>query len=116
MVSFFPRDPIPSVQDCAHLCLCATPSAFRLCHPTLPHPIPSSCVQVTDSVFLLLPSRSSLFAAMQGTYNHQVMFERAGGLFHLQWKNSILNEDEDGQRILYTHSPDGTQWVSSAFP
>jgi hypothetical protein len=35
------------------------------------------------------------------------MFERSGGMFHLQWKNSPVNEDEDGQRILYTFSADG---------
>ena len=35
----------------------------------------------------------------------QVQFERSGGLFHLQWKNSPLNEDSDGQRILYVPHP-----------
>ena len=46
----------------------------------------------------------------QGTYNHQAQIERHGGAFHTAWKNSPFNEDEDGQRLLYSSSADGRVW------
>eukprot|EP01043_Picozoa_sp_COSAG02_P020488 COSAG02_NODE_1013_length_15207_cov_4.700556_6_plen_475_part_00 len=52
-----------------------------------------------------------LRASLQsGTYNHQAQIERFGGAFHSAWKNSPFNEDEDGQRILYSSSADGRAW------
>ena len=53
-----------------------------------------------------------------GTYNHQAQIERHGGAFHVAWKSSPFNEDEDGQRILYSSSADGRAWSapSAVFP
>jgi hypothetical protein len=45
-----------------------------------------------------------------GTYNHQAQIERFGGAFHTSWKNAAYNEDQDGQRILYSSSADGRVW------
>eukprot|EP01049_Picozoa_sp_SAG25_P009664 SAG25_NODE_980_length_4429_cov_1.828176_5_plen_489_part_00 len=45
-----------------------------------------------------------------GTYNHQPMLARHGGSFHVAWKASAFNEDQDGQRILYASSADGKSW------
>lgn len=42
-----------------------------------------------------------------GTYNHQAQIERFGGAFHAAWKSAPYNEDQDGQRILYSSSADG---------
>lgn len=54
----------------------------------------------------------TVFAATEqtGTYNHQPMLARHGGAFHVAWKNSAFNEDQDGQRILYASSADGRNW------
>jgi len=49
-------------------------------------------------LFSHLSTATSISKIIPGTYNHQVMFERSGGLFHLNWKNSAVNEDQDGQR------------------
>ena len=53
-----------------------------------------------------------------GTYNHQAQIERFGGAFHTTWKSSPFNEDEDGQRILYSSSSDGRHWspATDVFP
>lgn len=45
-----------------------------------------------------------------GTYNHQAQIQRHAGSFHVAWKSSPFNEDEDGQRILYSSSADGREW------
>jgi len=51
-----------------------------------------------------------------GTYNHNVMFEYAVGLggFFMQWKNCQTDEDCNGQRMLYTTSPDARAWAPAA--
>ena len=45
-----------------------------------------------------------------GTYNHQPMISRHGGVFHVNWKSAHFNEDQDGQRVLYSSSSDGHTW------
>ena len=45
-----------------------------------------------------------------GTYNHQPMLEHVHNRFHVSWKNTVFNEDQDGQRVLYTNSRDGISW------
>jgi hypothetical protein len=45
-----------------------------------------------------------------GTYNHQPMIARHNGAFHVDWKASAYNEDQDGQRVLYASSTDGRTW------
>jgi hypothetical protein len=48
-----------------------------------------------------------------GAYNHAVMMDFNDGNFLLTWKNSPLNEDSPGQRILFSQSVDGTSWTKS---
>jgi hypothetical protein len=46
-----------------------------------------------------------------GAYNHAAMIDFHGGNFMLTWKNSPLNEDSPGQRVLYSFSSDGKTWT-----
>jgi len=51
-----------------------------------------------------------------GTYNHAAMITYGAEandppLFTLSWKNSPVNEDSPGQRILYSQSFDGLTWT-----
>ena len=65
----------------------------------------------------LLDARHSVVfeaSSSTNTYNHQPQIERHGGAFHVAWKSSPFNEDEDGQNILYSSSTDGKRW-SPAF-
>jgi len=46
-----------------------------------------------------------------GTYNHNVMFDYLlDDGFFLMWKNSMADEDSNGQRMLYSRSVDGRNW------
>ena len=38
------------------------------------------------------------------------MIARHAGHFHVAWKASAFNEDQDGQRVLYASSADGKAW------
>jgi hypothetical protein len=48
-----------------------------------------------------------------GAYNHGAMIDFHDGNFLLTWKNSPINEDEPGQRILYAQSADGANWTKT---
>ena len=48
-----------------------------------------------------------------GTYNHAVMLDWYDSFFLLTWKNSPRDEDEAGQRILYSTSVDGSTWSAT---
>eukprot|EP00729_Bicosta_minor_P001984 gene1984-11448_t len=45
-----------------------------------------------------------------GTYSHGAQIERHDGYFHVSWNNSPYNEDQDGQRSMYSSSADGRTW------
>jgi hypothetical protein len=46
-----------------------------------------------------------------GSYNHNVMFDYlVGHGFFLMWKNCMTDEDCNGQRMLYSTSPDAQTW------
>lgn len=50
-----------------------------------------------------------------GTYNHAAMIAFDGIQFLAYWKNSPTDEDEAGQRILYSQSyDDGMTWSNQA--
>ena len=42
-----------------------------------------------------------------GTYNHAAMLDWFKGTFFLAWKNSLVDEDAPGQRILFSAAADG---------
>jgi hypothetical protein len=51
-----------------------------------------------------------------GSYNHAAMLTYGGEegdapLFTLSWKNSPVDEDEPGQRVLYSQSTSGATWT-----
>lgn len=46
-----------------------------------------------------------------GTYNHAVMMDWYDGNFLLTWKIGAVNEDDPGQRILWSQSTDGVTWT-----
>ena len=49
-----------------------------------------------------------------GSYNHNVMIDFLvgdGGGFVTVWKNGMTDEDSNGQRLLYSRSPDATNWT-----
>jgi hypothetical protein len=45
-----------------------------------------------------------------GTYNHACMIDAFNGSFLAYWKNSPRDEDQPGQRVLWSFSADGQQW------
>jgi hypothetical protein len=56
-----------------------------------------------------------------GTYNMSPMLDYFFGMFHALWKCSPRDEDQAGQRVLYSHSSDGRAWTptdgtNEAFP
>jgi hypothetical protein len=46
-----------------------------------------------------------------GTYNHACMIDVFNGSFIAYWKNSPADEDQPGQRVLWSYSADGQQWT-----
>jgi hypothetical protein len=46
-----------------------------------------------------------------GTYNHACMIDNFNGSFIAYWKNSPRDEDQPGQRVLWSYSSDGQQWT-----
>jgi hypothetical protein len=46
-----------------------------------------------------------------GTYNHACMIDAFNGSFIAYWKNSPRDEDQPGQRVLWSYSADGQQWT-----
>jgi len=46
-----------------------------------------------------------------GTYNHACMIDAFNGSFLAYWKNSPIDEDQPGQRVLWSFSADGQQWT-----
>jgi hypothetical protein len=48
-----------------------------------------------------------------GAYNHGVMIDWHDGNFLLTWKNSPINEDSPGQRVLFSQSLDGATWTKT---
>lgn len=46
-----------------------------------------------------------------GTYNHAAMLDYHAGRLLLTWKCSPENEDQAGQRVLYSQSDDGSHWT-----
>mmetsp|Transcript_16176 Transcript_16176/g.45074 ORF Transcript_16176/g.45074 Transcript_16176/m.45074 type:complete len:479 (+) Transcript_16176:133-1569(+) len=66
--------------------------------------------------FKLLKSKDSVHAPVylakeeHGTYNHAVMMDYFDGFFLLSWKNSPQDEEQPGQRVLYSTSDDGFAW------
>jgi hypothetical protein len=71
--------------------------------------------------FHLLPNDNKTMKAVEvyhaskeiGAYNHAVMMDFHDGNFLLTWKNSPLDEDSPGQRILYSQSIDGQNWTTT---
>lgn len=47
-----------------------------------------------------------------GTYNHNVMIDYLNGRFFMLWKNCQVDEDCNGQRILYSQSINGRNWTA----
>eukprot|EP00045_Choanoeca_perplexa_P017040 m.239571 g.239571 ORF g.239571 m.239571 type:complete len:520 (+) comp17434_c0_seq10:1719-3278(+) len=47
-----------------------------------------------------------------GTYNHAAMIGYINSTLFLTWKNSPVDEDQPGQRILYSYSHDGVTWAN----
>lgn len=45
-----------------------------------------------------------------GAYNHAAMLDYHNSTFFLTWKNSPVDEDTPGQRILFSYSVDGEGW------
>ena len=58
---------------------------------------------------------TQLFKASKeiGTYNMSPMISHFHGVFLASWKNSPQDEDQPGQRVLYTQSTDGITWLDS---
>lgn len=58
---------------------------------------------------------TSLYRAVPaiGTYNMAPMLDFHDGQFLASWKNSPLNEDQPGQRILWSQSLDGVNWTAT---
>lgn len=58
---------------------------------------------------------TQLFQASKdvGTYNMSPMISHYQGVFLASWKNSPKDEDEPGQRVLYSQSIDGVTWLDS---
>eukprot|EP01084_Bolivina_argentea_P035973 66582_1 len=50
---------------------------------------------------------------ISGAYNHAVMIGYHNGIFTVLWKNGKQNEDQNGQRILYSQSQNGKDWTSA---
>ena len=46
-----------------------------------------------------------------GTYNHAAMIDSFNGSLIAYWKNSVRDEDQPGQRVLWSYSADGLQWT-----
>ena len=46
-----------------------------------------------------------------GTYNHAAMIDLFNGSLIAYWKNSERDEDQPGQRVLWSYSGDGLQWT-----
>lgn len=91
----------PCVQACPAPLTCA--HNLRHAEATVAAPVNGLVFSSVFSSFFFflfshLSTATSISKIIPGTYNHQVMFERSGGLFHLNWKNSAVNEDQDGQR------------------
>lgn len=49
-----------------------------------------------------------------GTYNHHPNIARHRGGFFVSWSNHPVDEDEPGQRVLFSYSADGRQWQREA--
>ena len=46
-----------------------------------------------------------------GAYNHHARLAHIGGRFYGMWSNHPGGEDEPGQRVLWSSSDDGQEWV-----
>jgi len=46
-----------------------------------------------------------------GTYNHACMIDSFNGSLIAYWKNSPRDEDQPGQRVLWSYSSDGLHWT-----
>lgn len=46
-----------------------------------------------------------------GTYNHACMIDAFNGSLIAYWKNSPRDEDQPGQRVLWSYSADGQKWT-----
>ena len=46
-----------------------------------------------------------------GTYNHACMIDAFNGSFIAYWKNSPADEDQPGQRVLWSYSSNGLEWT-----
>ena len=46
-----------------------------------------------------------------GAYNHAAMIDARNGSLFLAWKNSPVDEDTPGQRVLFAQSTDGDTWT-----
>ena len=74
--------------------------------PLLPHGgVPYAPNVSVSRIFFATPAN--------GTYNHMPMLDEHRGTLFAWWKNSPVDEDQPGQRILYSQSNDGISWISA---
>jgi len=84
----------------SHLTLSSPYWAAPRLDPLLPH----GGVPYTPNVSV---SRIFFATTANGTYNHMPMLDEHRGTLFAWWKNSPVDEDQPGQRILYSQSNDG---------
>ena len=75
----------------------------------LDHEVYGGVLPVNGTIY----TRLMLATPELGTYNHAPMLSYHNGLFLASWKNSPQDEDQNGQRVLYSQSSDGTNWTST---
>ena len=97
----------------AALLLCGATAALRLPHRTYPilDPLkqPFGGAQLAANV----THTRLLFATKDiGTYNMAPMIDYHDGQLLAWWKNSPTDEDQAGQKILYSQSLDGKTWTT----
>jgi len=84
-------------------CTCACSAQRRRWHPGLA-PLPKTTATM---VFKGIPENVT-GQGLTGTYQHGAMISYTNQTYLLTWKNSPVDEDEPGQRILYSTSPSAT--------
>ncbi len=68
-----------------------------------------------EKIRTLSPEVSVLYRPeREWTYSHHAAIAWFNGSFYAMWSNGRVNEDDVGQRVLFSVSPDGVRWSEPA--
>ena len=107
MVMALPWAELVGLLVAVQLCLLCGTTTAQL--PSWTQPIPDPLKPHGGVPLAANATHARLYLATKeiGTYNMAPMFDYLNGVFLAYWKNSPTDEDQAGQRVLYSQSVDG---------